>query len=161
MAEYQECDFSGRTEYSQLPSVPERQHVFRNCEPGKIYSPCSFCSFYASEMCNGCGYFSTCVGGITGDAIGGNLTKKEAMAYADDIYDEWERGNYRKDYPRTWWSRLKWHRLRQCIARLRYKVKAKIRKITGRGNSYTVRVIQSPKSLRELFPEQEPSKKED
>lgn len=75
-------------------------------------------------MCQGCDYYSACVGSITGDSYGGDLTKEEATAFADRIYDDWERDNYRKDYPRTWRIRLALHRLYGRVFRVWYKYRS-------------------------------------
>lgn len=121
MAEYQCCDFGAPYE----PPITESPENDLKCRPSMPsgYIPCNYCQFYASEMCQGCSYFSACVGSITGDSIGGGLTEKEVIAYADSIYDEWERDNYRKDYPRTWRIRLALHRMEMHIIRIKCRFK--------------------------------------
>lgn len=124
MAEYQSCDFSEKTDL--LPPGKEqvcdtqKPPVFANRNPEKLFLPCDYCNFYASSMCQGCEYYSACVGSITGDSYGGDLTKKEAMAFANRIYDDWER----KDYPRTWRIRLALHRLYGRVSRVWYSYRS-------------------------------------
>ena len=128
MAEYQECDFSEKTDLlppgkDPIPDGP-KPPVFVNHDPERRFLPCDFCNFYASSMCQGCDYYSACVGSITGDSYGGDLTKEEATAFADRIYDDWERDNYRKDYPRTWRIRLALHRLYGRVFRVWHKYRS-------------------------------------
>lgn len=78
---------------------------FHPPSPERRYSPCGFCDFYASETCFGCGYGSTLAFELHSAYVGGDLTQKEAIAFADNVRRKWESEKMQKVHPRTW----RWH----------------------------------------------------
>lgn len=63
MAEYQECDFSEKTDL--LP--PGASFDTMDLKPmNRDPSPCDTCDYYATYKCQACGYFSALVSSITG-----------------------------------------------------------------------------------------------
>lgn len=78
---------------------------FHPPSPERCYSPCGFCDFFASEMCSRCDYGSTLEFELHQFCVGGDLTQKEAVAFADNVRRKWERKEIQKAHPRTW----RWH----------------------------------------------------
>ena len=65
MAEYQECDFSEKTDL--LPPGPGAGAAFDTMDPKfPEQSPCDTCDYYATHECQKCGYFGAIVSSITG-----------------------------------------------------------------------------------------------
>lgn len=65
MAEYQECDFSVRSDWPPGASFDAMEHEF-HAPMNRSQSPCDICDHYASSKCSACGYFGTIVSSITG-----------------------------------------------------------------------------------------------